>query len=59
MVDDLYAVANRIRLYQEHAGDDVIQIIFDNGSTHYHNVRNVFVFAPNGWIIASAINAPD
>lgn len=59
MLEDVYAVADGLKLYLEQAGDNVIQNMFYNGWTHDHYVGNVFVFAPNGCIIASAINAPD
>lgn len=55
---DVYAVADGLKLYLEQSGDCVIQNMFYNGWTHDHYVGNVFVFAPNGCIIACATNAP-
>lgn len=59
MIDDVYAVADGLKLYLEQAGDNVIQNMFYDSWKHCHYVGNVFVFAPNSGIIASAINAPD
>jgi hypothetical protein len=40
------------------AGDGRIQEMFYNGWTHDHYVTNLFVFAPDGTIIAAVLNAP-
>ena len=58
LLGSVYAVADGLRLYLEQAGDAVIQNMFYNGWTHDHYVSNVFVFSPNGVVIACAINAP-
>lgn len=58
MLSDVYAVADGLKLYLQKSGDAVIQNMFYNGWTHDHYVGNVFVFAPNGCIIACAVNAP-
>jgi len=55
---DFYAVADGLKLHLEQQGDPVIQNMFYNGWKHDHYVGNAFVFAPNGCIIACAINAP-
>ena len=46
------------KLYIEQAGSNVIQNMFYNGWTKDHYVSNVFVFAPDGCIVAMTINAP-
>lgn len=58
MLDDVYAVADGLKLQLEQSGDTVIQEMFYNGWTHDHYVGNVFVFGPNGMVIACVINAP-
>ena len=58
MLDDVWAVADGLKIYLEQAGDIVIQNMFYNGWTHDHYVGNVLVFAPNETICAAAINAP-
>ena len=55
---DVYCVADGLKLLLQQSGDTVIQNRFYNGWKHEHYVSNVFVFAPTGKIIASAINAP-
>ncbi|PXF45044.1 hypothetical protein BWQ96_05185 [Gracilariopsis chorda] len=57
-LDSFYAVADGLKLLLKHSGDCVIQNMFYNGWTHDHYVGNVFVFAPNGTIIACVPNAP-
>ena len=57
-LQNVYAVADGLKLYLEQAGDGVIQNMFYNGWKHDHFVSNVFVFAPSGVIIACAVNAP-
>ena len=39
-------------------GTNEKQSVFYNGWTHGHYISNVFVFAPNGTIVAMVINAP-
>ena len=46
------------KLHIQKAGDEAIQNMFYNGWTHSHYVGNVFVFAPDGCIVAMCINAP-
>lgn len=58
MHNNMYCVANGLELHLEQSGDCVVQNMFYNGWTHDHYVGNVFVFAPNGVLIACAINAP-
>lgn len=58
MLKDVYCVADGLKLHLEQSGDYIIQNMFYNGWTHDHYVSNIFVFAPNGVVIACAINAP-
>lgn len=58
LLQNVFCVADGLKLHLEQSGDSVIQNMFYNGWTHDHYVGNVFVFAPNGVIIACAINAP-
>lgn len=58
MLGNVYAVADGLKLYLEQSSDTVIQNMFYNRWTHDQYLGNVFVFAPNGVIIACAINAP-
>ncbi len=57
MLTDVFAVANGLKLLLEQCGNTVIQNMLYNGWTHDHYVGNVFVFGPNGVIIACALNA--
>eukprot|EP00171_Calliarthron_tuberculosum_P005037 IDg5037t1 len=57
-LSDVYAIFDGLKLHLKQSGDCVIQNMFYNGWTLIHYVSNVFVFAPNGTIIACAINAP-
>lgn len=54
----VYAVADGLKIYLDQSGDCVIQNMFYNGWKQDHYVGNVFVFSPNGCIIACATNAP-
>lgn len=58
MLSDVYCLADGLKLYLEQSGDAIIQNMFHNGWKHDHYVGNVFLFAPNGTIIACAVNAP-
>lgn len=58
LLPDCYAVADRLKLYLEKAGDMAIQNRFYNGWTHDHYIGNVFIFSPNGVIIGGTTNAP-
>lgn len=58
MLTDVCAVADGLKVDLEQTGDFITQNRFYNGWTHGHYVNNVFVFAPNGTVIACAINAP-
>lgn len=55
---DEYCVADGLKLLLEQSGDLVVQSRFYDGWTHSHYVGNVFVFAPNGHMIACTLNAP-
>ena len=55
---DCYCMVDGLKLYLQQAGDSVIQSCFYNGWKHDHFVTNIFVFAPNGSIIACTLNAP-
>ena len=56
--ENVVCAVDGCKLQIEQSGDRVIQHCFYNGWTHDHYVTNVFVFAPDGTIIAMAINAP-
>lgn len=58
LLTDVYCVADGCKLYLQQSGDCVIQSMFYNGWKSDHFVGNVFVFAPNGRIIACAVNVP-
>ena len=58
MLEDVYCVADGLKLRLEQAGDYIIQNMFYNGWKHDHYVGNVIVFAPNGLFITCALNAP-
>lgn len=58
LLEDVYCVADGLKLHLEQTSDCVIQSMFYNGWTHDHYVGNIFVFAPSGVIIACAYNAP-
>lgn len=55
---DVYAVADGLKLYLESSSECTMQNMFYNGWTHDHYVSNIFVLAPNGCVIACALNAP-
>lgn len=57
-LEEVYSVADGLKLLLEQSQDFVVQNMFYNGWTHDHYVSNVLVFAPNGTVIACAINAP-
>ncbi len=54
----VYSIADGLKLRLEQSGDVIVQNRYYNGWTHDHYVSNVMVFAPNGRIIACALNAP-
>ena len=56
-LEDVCSVADGLKLRLEQSSDGMIQNIFYNGWTHDHYISSIFVFAPNGCIIACAINA--
>ena len=47
-----------LKLNIQKPGHEVRQSVFYNGWTHGHYVGNVFVFAPDGRIVAMVVNAP-
>lgn len=55
---NFFCVADGLELHLEQPGDYIIQNMFYNGWNHDHYVSNVFVFAPNGGVIACSLNAP-
>lgn len=57
-LQNVYCVADGVKLRLQQSGNAVIQNAFYNGWTHDHYVGNVLVFAPSGRIIACALNAP-
>lgn len=54
----VWAAMDGLKLLLEAAGDPVVQNMFFNGWTHDHYVTCVFLFAPDGTIVAMVINAP-
>lgn len=54
----MYCVCDGLKLKLQQAGNVKIQTKFYNGWMHDHFVSNVLVFAPNGKVIACALNAP-
>lgn len=55
-LQDIYAVADWLKLRLEKAADTIIQEMFYNCSSHNHYVVNIFVFAQNGCVIYCVIN---
>ena len=53
----VFCVADCLQLYLEQSGNYIIQNLFYNGWKHDHYVSNVFVFSPNGVVVACAANA--
>ena len=47
-----------IKLNIQKPGNEICQSVFYNGWTHGHYTSNVFIFAPNGQIVAMVVNAP-
>jgi hypothetical protein len=58
LLKNCYCVADGLKLYLQKSGDIRIQSRFYNGWTHSHYVTNLFVFSPDGMIIACVLNAP-
>lgn len=58
MLKKVSFVMDGLKLYLEQSGDNIIQTMFYNGWTHDRYIRNVFIFEPNGVLIACAINSP-
>lgn len=58
MLHDVFAVADGLKIQIQASGDFLTQNRYYNGWTHGHYVGSVLVFAPNGTIVACAINAP-
>ena len=58
LLRNAFCVADGLILRLEQSGDAMLQNAFYNGWTHDHYVSNIFLFAPNGRIIACALNAP-
>ena len=50
LLQDVYCVADGLKLYLEQSGEFVIQAKFYNGWKCDHYVNNIFVFAPDGSI---------
>lgn len=56
--ENVVCAVDGIKLRIEQSGENQIQRMFYNGWTHDHYVSNVYVFAPDGTIIAMCINSP-
>ena len=57
-LENVYCVADGLKLMLEAAPGDDIQGMYYNGWTHDHYVTNLFVFSICGRIIACVVNAP-
>jgi len=57
-LEDVYCVANGLKLMLESTDNDLVQSMFYNGWTHDHYVTNLLVFAPDGSIIDCVLNCP-
>jgi DDE superfamily endonuclease len=55
---DVYSVGDGLKVLIGACGDGMIQEMFYNGWTHGHYITNVFIFAPDGTIIACILNCP-
>ncbi|KAE9075831.1 hypothetical protein PF005_g24802 [Phytophthora fragariae] len=58
LLGSVHAVMDGLKLRLQASGRSEIQNMFYNGWTHDHYVSNVFVFSPQGLIIARTLNAP-
>jgi DDE superfamily endonuclease len=54
----VYCVGDGLRMNIQVPKDIKVQSMFYNGWTHSHNITNLFLFSPDGLIIACVINAP-
>ena len=57
-LENVYSVADGLKLMLEAAPGDDVQGMYYNGWTHDHYVTNLFVFSVCGRIIACVVNAP-
>ena len=57
-LEDVYCVADGLKLLLESTDNDLVQSMFYNGWTHDHYVTNLLVFAPDGSIIDCVLNCP-
>lgn len=53
-----FGAMDRLKLMFEQAGDQMLHNMFYNGWTYDHYVTCVFLFAPDGTIVAMGINCP-
>lgn len=58
ILNNVYYITDGGKLYLRKYGDKIIQNMFYNGWINEEYVGIVFQFAPNGIVIAFAINAP-
>jgi len=58
LLEGVYCFMDGVKLSLESAGTTSVQNMYYNGWQHGHFVTCVFVFAPNGTIIAAGVNAP-
>ena len=57
-LNNVYSMIDGLKLRLEQSGNDTMQSMFYNGWQHDHYVSCIYVFAPDGTIIAAALNAP-
>jgi len=55
---EAFSVGDGLKLIFEAAGDAIIQNMYYNGWLHCHCMTNLFLFAPDGTIIACILNVP-
>lgn len=58
VLQNVFCVADGLKIQLQQGGDPRVQSRFYNGWMHSHYVTNLFVFGPDGLILASVINAP-
>jgi hypothetical protein len=58
LLKNVYCVADGLKISIQAAGQQHVQRRFYNGWQKDHCISNVFVFAPDGTIIAAALNMP-
>jgi hypothetical protein len=57
-LNNVYCVADGLKLRIQSSSAAIVQEKFYNGWTHDHYITNLFVFGPDGTIIACVLNCP-